>query len=432
MRNKNAPIKNNPSAKKLRGERAVASAILNICKLFGMKFNNMPDIKAMRKELDDLAKLPDEFNSFFAEKGWIAYESFRVPTMQIAVELMKQGDVESAENEILSYYKDFSNIRMMIVAKGNMLEAYKPRKHLVLNALEEYENGRYYTCVPLLLIIIDGIVNDISKEAGFFAEKTNLTSWDSIAGHHTGLSKLKTIYNQSRKKTNNDEIRMPFRNGIMHGRDLNFDNVYVAAKCWGCLGAIIDWGQDIANGKKSAPPIQQKSLKESWNEMKDSWKSYEKNKQAGENLNKKIEKWEPREFYSDVMGVENLNSTDLPKLSPEKKVVEFLELWKKKNYGFMADCTWYNQKFEPRKNKIAEIKSIVNNKSLLNYRIVNTMDEAPVISEIYIDMGINYNGQKFDKQIKFRMIYEGESVIHGDEGGEWKIINGYYDIGFLE
>jgi len=45
-----------------------------------------------------------------------------------------------------------------------------------LYALEEYENGRYYACVPLLLMIIDGIVNDISKETGFFAEKTDLTS----------------------------------------------------------------------------------------------------------------------------------------------------------------------------------------------------------------------------------------------------------------
>jgi len=122
MNNKNAPIKDNPSTKKLKGEMAVASVILKICKLFGMKFDDMPDIKVMRKQLDDLAKLPDEFNTFFADKGWIAYESFHVPTMQVAVELMKQGDAEAAENEILSYYKDFSNIRMMIVSRGSVID----------------------------------------------------------------------------------------------------------------------------------------------------------------------------------------------------------------------------------------------------------------------------------------------------------------------
>ena len=432
MNNKNAPIKDNPSTKQLKGEMAIASVILKTCKLFGMKYDDMPDIKAMRKQLDDLAKLPDEFNTFFADKGWIAYESFHVPTMQVAIELMKQGDAEAAENEILSYYKVFSNIRMMIVSRGSVIEAYKPRKQLALYALEEYENGRYYACVPLLLMIIDGIVNDISKETGFFAEKTDLTSWDSIAGHHTGLTKLKNIYNQSRKKTNNDEIKMPFRNGILHGRDLNFNNIYVAAKCWGCLGAVIDWGKDIADGKKNAPPPEPlKTLKESWNEIKNSWKSYEASKQANEEVHKKVEKWEPREFDSVIMSVENISSTDLPDWSPEKSVVEFFELWQKKNYGFMADRTWYNQKFEPRKNKIAEIKNIVNNKSLLKYRIFNTVDEAPVISEVYIDLSIEYSGQQFEKQIKFRMIYEGENVVHGDEGGEWKMINGYYDIEYL-
>jgi len=212
---------------------------------------------------------------------------------------------------------------------------------------------------------------------------------------------------------------MPFRNGILHGCDLNFNNIYVAAKCWGCLGAVIDWGKDIANGKKTEPPPEpQKTLKESWNEINDSRKSYEANKQANEEVHKKVEKWKPREFDSVIMSVESISSTDLPDWSPEKSVVEFFELWQKRNYGFMADRTWYNQEFEPRKNKILEIKNIVNNKSLLKYRIVNTVDESPVISEVYIDLTIEHSGQQFEKQIKFRMIYEGENVVHGDEGGE--------------
>ena len=246
------PIKDNPSTKKLKEEIAGMSALLEFAKLLGIEpKGDIPDIKQMQKDLEKLSKLPDEFNSTFASKGWIAYESFNITVMEKAVELFKQGAEKAAEDEILSYYS-VDNIRIMIVSRGSSLEAYKPRKQLALYALTEYEAERYYSCVPLLLMIIDGLVNAINKQAGFFSDNSDVTSWDSIAGHYTGLTQLKSIFYKTRKKTNTDEITMPYRNGILHGKDLNFSNKYVAAKCWGCLAAVLDWGRDIANGKKTA------------------------------------------------------------------------------------------------------------------------------------------------------------------------------------
>jgi hypothetical protein len=34
---------------------------------------------------------------------------------------------------------------------------------------------------------------------------------------------------------------MPYRNGILHGRDLNYGNEYVSCKCVALLFAVAEW-----------------------------------------------------------------------------------------------------------------------------------------------------------------------------------------------
>ncbi len=422
------PIKDNPSTKKLQEEMDGMSALLSVAKLFGFKPpKDLPDIKKLKRELSNLSKLPDEFNEAFGSKGWIAYESFNVPVMQKAVDLFNNGDEKAAEDEIIAYY-NVDNIRMMIVGRGSSVDAYRPRKQMALYALNEYEAKRYYSCVPLLLMIIDGVVNDISKEAGFFAEKTDVTSWDSIAGHYTGLTQLKNIYNKSRKKTNTEEIFMPYRNGILHGRDLNYNNIYVAAKCWCCLAAVLDWGRDVANGKKEAPPPEPpKTLSETLHELKDTLVSYNDT----EEFKKRIEKWQARDIKIDFEKTKNILSTDLKKFSPERAIIEFVNLWQKDNYGHMANYIYSISKSEQKSSIIKTMRRIFEHKKLLDYKIIKIEDKAPVITHVTLELTIEYENNIIIKTVEFRMIYEGDKVINGDEGGQWKLINGYCDLEFL-
>ncbi|WP_234964988.1 hypothetical protein [Acinetobacter johnsonii] len=108
----------------------------------------------------------------------------------------------------------------------------------------DYQAGRYHACIPLLLALIDGLANDISAHVGFFAGKTDLELFDSITAHETGLPFLKTIMNSSRTTTTTKEISIPYRNGILHGRDLNFANKEVASKCWWVLASLIEWSDE--------------------------------------------------------------------------------------------------------------------------------------------------------------------------------------------
>lgn len=37
---------------------------------------------------------------------------------------------------------------------------------------------------------------------------------------------------RSRNKTTTEDLTLPLRHGILHGRDLGYSNQMVAAKCW--------------------------------------------------------------------------------------------------------------------------------------------------------------------------------------------------------
>jgi hypothetical protein len=73
----------------------------------------------------------------------------------------------------------------------------------------DYLAKRYHACISLLLSLTDGLVNNISKHVGLFAENSDMTAWDSIAAHETGLQSLAKILGRGRNKTNEDDITIP-------------------------------------------------------------------------------------------------------------------------------------------------------------------------------------------------------------------------------
>jgi hypothetical protein len=72
---------------------------------------------------------------------------------------------------------------------------------------------------------------------------------------------------------------MSYRHGILHGRDINYANKTVAAKCWAALFALNDWARAVKDGKKNPPPDEPKlSFGESIKELKSTLENYRKSK----------------------------------------------------------------------------------------------------------------------------------------------------------
>jgi hypothetical protein len=63
---------------------------------------------------------------------------------------------------------------------------------------------------------------------------------NAIAGHSEGLQALTATFAKRRQPFNDEEITVPYRNGILHGRDNNYGTQLVASKAWSYLACVRD------------------------------------------------------------------------------------------------------------------------------------------------------------------------------------------------
>ena len=89
--------------------------------------------------------------------------------MKECVALAKDGRIEDAEDMLVDHYGEEHISHAIAWAKRH--SAFMDRWHQMHEqALVEYRAERYYSCIPLLLMIIDGAVNDIDGNHGMASE----------------------------------------------------------------------------------------------------------------------------------------------------------------------------------------------------------------------------------------------------------------------
>ncbi|WP_367914782.1 hypothetical protein [Leadbetterella sp. DM7] len=431
----NKKIENNPSFRQLNKNIKGAKAIKQIASFLSPISKTAKDISQSLDGLTDLenkflkfSKSSDEFNAFFSESGWIAHESMSFNLMQDCIILAKNKDVKAAEDKLADYYIS-ENLKSYIRPLKNTA-AFLKRYKLIQLAYEDTIDQRFHSVVPVLLMIIDGSVNDIDKNKGFFTETTELTAWDSIAAHSSGLSKLRDILNMGRNRTNTEEIFLPYRNGILHGRDIEYANKYVVAKCWLTLIAISDWANALKKNKENPPEeVKESSLKESWKELKKTVADYGEHQQRMKEIDDYIDAWKPRvlEIGKDIPLNGNIDAYQ--EFSPERDAVKFLVNWKNKNYGAIAKQIKHFSKDVNLGKEAGRVRAIFENKFLREYRIISVIDCNPAISEVLVNVIVEFEGRNYEVEIRLRMICQNEKVdgvILGQKNGEWKFISSFF------
>jgi hypothetical protein len=431
-------IENNPSYRKFRKEVEGAKNLQKVLSFFGMNskeidkaFDGVPDIES---QLNILSKSPDKFNDHYAKRGWIAHESMNSDLMLSCIELAEKGLIDTAEIELVNYYT--SEKMHWLLYQLNGIEAFSIRLEFFRLAYDDTLAERYHAVVPLLLMMVDGAVNDIDKGKGFFAEKTNLTAWDSIAAHSTGLTTLKVVFTDGRHKTTTEEITLPYRHGILHGRDLGYANKIVTAKCWAAVFAIKDWAVAVGQGKKNQPaPEPELSFTDSLSQLKTALDDYSESKKRNEMVSAKVEKWKPRQLTIGVDVPDSQVSTDYRNFTPEQEAIRFCEYWQKSNFGAIVKQVHHFSK-EPisEKKEAGRVRKIFGDKKLSAYRIVKVIDCSPAITEVTLSLSIENSSKNHEKQITLRFIYEGSNnqiLMMGDEGGQWRFIENFHQIEYI-
>lgn len=375
------------------------------------------------KQYETLKMIPDKFNHFFADKGWIAFESLNFSLMERCVQLAEQGMPDEAESALIEYFTNKEKVSFLIT-RIMYLKEFSPRRTLMTNALEDHFSGRYHASVPLFLMMIDGLVNDF-ENVGFFAESVELTVWDTIAAHDSGLGTIAKIFGRSRTKTTDEEIVLPFRNGILHGRDLGYANVQVSSKALSTLLALRDWADAVKAGKKGinkefVPPTTEETL----NQITSSLEQLQENQNSREYM----DNWVRRDLKVGKNLPEKGVVSDYAKNTPERTLVEFIYYIKKSNFGNMAKLISNSYLKGTTIGKLAgELREIFNHIKLIDFKLVNVYDTAPAINEIEVLLEFEKVEDEtlFEVLHKFRLCHEdenGEPVARGYKKAEWKIL----------
>lgn len=384
-------------------------------------YQNTPQLKKQHPELqsafDEFAEskanmdalyIPDSFNEKFSSTGWIAYESMPIDVAREAIKIYDENGLSDAENYLAdSYDADF----LSCASRGfHYPQAFASRLRLINLAKADYLDARYHACIPLLLSLLDGIVNDVTKSVGFFASSADLTAWDSVAAHSSGLQTLTSLLSKGRAITTEEEITIPYRNGILHGRDLAFDNKLVAAKCWAALFAVKDWADAISDGKKNP------------SKAKDdfSWFELIERKKKREVIMKHFHEWSPRQPSELTHFPIKNNSETIPHDTPEFVLWGFLENWRKKRYGLMAEALLHCHG-EPKGKCAGSIKLDYSEKKLTSFEILSSIDVSPSTSRLNTLLGFSEKSI----EVSISLLYvdsEGYDYVRSCNDGQWLIL----------
>jgi hypothetical protein len=289
---------------------------------------------------------------------------------------------------------------------------------LAQKALTDYCEGRYHACVPVVLALLDGMVSELhEKRRGFFAEEVDLQAWDSIAAHSKGLNVLVSIFQKGRKTTRIEPIYLPYRHGIIHGMDLGYDNKVVAAKTWAALFATRDWALKAEGGMLEAHP---EEPKKSWAEI---LREHRQNIRENAEDRSRLEVWKRREIRIG----EDVPTTGGPDAftadTPERKLVEYLNYWRSRNYGGMAQCLPAIQR-NPISKAAGRVRSVYGSRSLQRFELLEIDDQAPAVTEIKVRIWYDDGGQVLLLDNTFRLINEdpyGKPVTRGKPNSIWTI-----------
>ncbi|MCR4705926.1 MAG: hypothetical protein K5641_07670 [Lachnospiraceae bacterium] len=368
-------------------------------------------------QINEMENSIDEYIYYFSEKGWCAYDSLNITMVQKAVAEAKSNGVEAGEKIILSFY--LNDVKQIIQWLKNKSKQFALRHKMLEEAFEEHFEGRYYASVPMFLIIIDGVVNDYTKSKGFFAEKTDVSAWDCLVGCDETLQRMKEVFSQKRTQTNADPIYVPYRNGILHGRDINYGNKYVSCKCVALMFAVADWihMKESENYRKTKyekeinPPPLKETLRRILENQKDK---------------KMLNKWQRRDIIIG-MDISSTPSADecaeYPYIIP---LLEMLEAWRNMNYGNLSERLKNLYRYEQSERKRAgECRKMFAEKILQSYSLLEIEERGCSFTRLLVRITWNEDEIQNVGELEFGCAYqneEGKPSFPWKNNGDWVLI----------
>lgn len=298
------------------------NGLLQLSRFIGRK--QRPQLEELRAGMNRLADTVDRFYEQLGPRHWVFPDNMSVD--DIATILDEESDPDALEQRLIGMYRaeNFFNYRLL---RFRELPDLRARVHLIERARDHYQRDEFDSCTLLLVTVMDGFVNDFQPAVrqGLHArDPDEMTAWDSVTGHHLGLTNiLKNTFLQNIKKRRDQEVFEVHRHGIVHGSVVNYDNVIVATKAWNMLFAVQDWAR--ATQKAHEP---RDELPTTWPEVKAQWSGIFDQLRANRQDREKLAAWSASTLHEGDDGFIDHPITE--------QTVDFLEAWVSTNFGRMG------------------------------------------------------------------------------------------------
>ncbi|MGW6791877.1 hypothetical protein [Streptomyces chartreusis] len=357
-------------------------------------------MKTLEQQIKGLGDAVDQYYKVLGPRNWIFHDA--LPVDDITVLLNERPDAEEVEAGLIELYRSPDNLRRMITPL-RQLPAMRKRMALIHTAQEDYFSERYYACIHVLLSVMDGFVNEFETvRRGLHArEAEELRAWDSVVGHHMGLTNAHKTFTKGKSTTNEEPVFELYRNGIVHGSILNYNNVVVATKAWNRLFAVADWAQ--ARIKEQQPPPEKASWKEIFAQVAENDKRMRAN-----------EAWQPSTLRPGEDGFAEHPAGELTE--------KFLTAWVAKNYGRMTQAISTEVR-QPHGNAMPRLVRIeYGGFDLKSYEVTAIDHTAPAVCLIGVGLRFADDSQQ---TVNLRWLYEDADgqPIASSLPGVWRLRN---------
>ena len=209
---------------------------------------------ATEHQLNHITDVVDRFYERLGPRNWIFHDSLSLSAVEAILD--QTSTPEEAERELVELYRDKDNAAFWIQRLRNV-EGLRERAHQIERARAHYDADQFDSAALHLVAVMDGFVNDFEPDQrrGLASrEPDSMTAWDSVVGHHLGLTNALKAFNLTIKKRVDEEVHELHRHGIVHGTIPRFDNVVVATKAWNMLFAVVDWAAATRKAGEPEPP----------------------------------------------------------------------------------------------------------------------------------------------------------------------------------
>ena len=302
----------------------------------------------------------DRFYDRLGARNWIFHDSVDIT----AVEAILDNTTTSEETE-QRFIETYLNEDYLAFWSPQLcsVEGLRERAHQIDRAREHYSAGQFDSAVLHLIAVMDGFVNDFEPDVrhGLSSRDPDaMTAWDSVVGHHLGLTNALKTYNKTIKKRVDEEVYELHRHGIVHGTVTRFDNVVVATRAWNMLFAVADWATATENARQPKGP--KPTLGETFQQIG-----------ANARTKKMLDTWKSSHLSDSDAGFEDHEIHSL--------TVKFLTSWRARNFGSLAHFPtrqFGNQ--ETTHGKIAgQLRDDFGGYILSDFRVTELENTAPAI-----------------------------------------------------